>query len=177
LSDALDQKGYFRSIEIVGIVYQILEALDYLSSNDIIHGDIKLENILFVDSTKKRVKLIDFGFSSVGRKIKQKGDCLDGTAEYFSPEMIEGSSYNFQTDMWSLGVLVYTLLMGYLPYEEEDQQELYQAIIKIEFPKKYRWFKLEADVRGFIESLLTTEEKRMTASMALRHPWIKRLLH
>jgi len=152
-------------------VSQLLCAFEYLAQRKIIHNDVKLENILFVDDSMGQVKLIDFGLAGFGRQINMKS--IKGTVYYYSPEMIYPRSYDWRTDMWSLGIVVYSLLMGKLPFYSKDETELCGMIFAMKYPQTDNWNLLPSDVQDFIQSLLTTEDKRMTVNEAKQHPWIQ----
>lgn len=92
-------------------MYQILSALNHCHANGVIHRDIKPENIMLTKNDK--VRLIDFGLSKVcNHNILHE---VTGTPYYMAPEMLK-HNYNEKADMWSAGVLLYTLVSGYLPF-------------------------------------------------------------
>lgn len=97
-----------------------------------------------------------------------------GTPGYVAPELLEKIPYDWQCDMWSLGVMVFILLGGYAPFEEPDQRTLFMKIIKAdyEFHEEY-WSSISDDAKDFIRCLLTLgPRKRLTASQALEHKWM-----
>jgi calcium/calmodulin-dependent protein kinase I len=97
-----------------------------------------------------------------------------GTPGYVAPEVLEKIPYDWQCDMWSLGVVVYILLGGYAPFEEPDQTTLFHKIVKgvYEFHEEY-WTTISDDAKDFIRCLLTLDpRKRLTASQALEHKWM-----
>jgi calcium/calmodulin-dependent protein kinase I len=98
-----------------------------------------------------------------------------GTPGYVAPELLEKIPYDWQCDMWSLGVVVFILLGGYAPFEEPDQRTLFHKIVKAdyEFHEEY-WTTISDDAKDLIRSLLTLDpRKRLTASQALEHKWIR----
>lgn len=95
--------------EILDITYQIVKALIFLKEKNIIHGDIKQENILI---SRNRIKLCDFGFASQNFFHYN----FVGTPEYMAPELIKQDIYNHKIDVWSLGIVIYNLLYGYTPF-------------------------------------------------------------
>ena len=126
-----------------------------------------------------QIKLADFGFATIANSeacLMQK--C--GTPGYIAPEIIRGDLYGTKADMWSLGVIVYTLLGGYLPfsvYENTDynsDNELFKLILTGQFQfHEERWSEVSVDAKDFINSLLTVDpQKRLSAKEALGHPWI-----
>ena len=98
------------------IFKQIVEGINYLHSNNFIHRDIKLENIL-IDKKNKQIKIIDFGFSVCVQSDKKL--CMFcGTPSYMAPEIVSKQDYNGKfVDIWALGILLYTMLCGKFPFK------------------------------------------------------------
>jgi serine/threonine protein kinase len=111
---------------------QIISAFDYLHMKSIIYRDLKAENILI--NSNGYLKLTDFGLA---KKVSDKTYTLCGTPEYLAPEMILNKGYSKCVDWWSLGILLYEILVGLDPFNDEDPMVIYQKIIagKIKFPK------------------------------------------
>lgn len=115
--------------------YKILKGVDYLHENQIIHRDLKLDNILI--DRNMNPKICDFGISSVydpNKKIIDTG----GTPAYLSPEVIKAEgNVNLKSDIWSLGILLYLLGYGVVPFQAKNMQSLYNKIIigKYKFPE------------------------------------------
>lgn len=89
-----------------------------------VHRDIKPENIMI--GADNEIKLIDFGLSKVCSHIA-KLKTIAGTAYYMAPEVLDGN-YNFKCDIWSLGVIMYLLVSGYLPFQGENKHEVFKKI-------------------------------------------------
>ena len=162
--------------QIGQIIHQVLKALSFIHSKKIIHRDIKPENILFSDKRDLfSLKLIDFGLATFSEQEKK----MVGTPSYMPPEMIDGNS-TYVSDIWSVGVIVYQMLTGKLPFEGDDNDDhhelLYQRIKK----EKYNLEHLNKsdcsdDIKDFIEKALQKDIKlRMNVEEALNHPWIKK---
>ena len=177
LSKIISLKDYndFNENQMGQIIHQLLKALSFIHSKNIIHRDIKPENILFSD--KKNIfslKLIDFGLATFSEQEKK----IVGTPMYMSPEMIDGNG-TYVSDIWSVGVVVYQMITGKLPFdggEGDDNQILYEHIKTKEYNKeKLNNVKCSEDVKDFIDKALQKDiKKRMNIEEALNHPWIKK---
>jgi calcium-dependent protein kinase len=114
------------------ILKQILDGLNYLHQKGIIHRNVKPENILisgkdFTELSDIQIKLSDYGFSEMLTKRKQAGGKVAGPPFYTSPEVIEGK-YNHKCDIWSVGVIAYTMLCGSPPYDGNEYEVLYKIL-------------------------------------------------
>ena len=177
LSKIISLKDYndFNENQMGQIIHQLLKALSFIHSKNIIHRDIKPENILFSDKRNIfSLKLIDFGLATFSEEEKK----IVGTPMYMSPEMIDGNG-TYVSDIWSVGVVVYQMITGKLPFdggEEDDNQILYEHIKTKEYNKeKLNNVKCSEDVMDFIDKALQKDiKKRMTVEEALNHPWINK---
>ena len=126
LFDHILKNKYLSEKESCLFFRQLISSIEYLNKLNITHRDIKPENIL-LDKEKKNIKLIDFGLSNFQKKNLLKSSC--GSPCYASPEMISGKPYNgIKTDIWSSGIVLYCMLVGALPFDDEDIHLLYQQI-------------------------------------------------
>ena len=105
-------KQRFSEKEAVRYMEQLFKAVSHLHAQDIVHRDIKAQNIM-IDKHDK-IRLIDFGLAAV-KHMGKSLDTIAGTPLYMAPEVLKGN-YGKEADMWSLGVLLYTLVSGYLPF-------------------------------------------------------------
>ena len=121
---------YFEN-EVKVVLHQLATALHRVHSTNIIHRDVKAENVFI--SSDGRYKLGDFGVSRVLRGEMDMAKTNIGTPYYASPEMCKENAYSFQSDIWALGVLMYEVMNFHRPFENEVYYKLCQEIIKGEF--------------------------------------------
>ena len=139
---------------------EIILAIDFLHKNNMIYRDLKPENIL-IDS-KGHIKLTDFGLSKIVTNIEEKSFTICGTLQYIAPEIISGEGYNESVDWWSLGIIMYEMLTGKLPFKfnfdsQEEQNDLNIYDKKIKF---HSW--IEENAKDLINKLLNkVPEKRI----------------
>ncbi|KAF9432798.1 hypothetical protein BGZ76_010301 [Entomortierella beljakovae] len=178
LFDQLLKKGSYTEGDAARLVHQILLGVEYLHSMEIVHRDLKPENLLFEDKTEHaKLMITDFGLSKV---LTSGNDVLMtacGTPGYVAPEVLEQIGHGKPVDMWSVGVIAYTLLCGYTPFWGEDQASLFECIIsgEYEYEEEY-WKDISPLAKGFIDTLLRKAEDRPTATQALSHPWFRAML-
>eukprot|EP00923_Selenidium_pygospionis_P023379 GHVN01040745.1.p1 GENE.GHVN01040745.1~~GHVN01040745.1.p1 ORF type:complete len:474 (+),score=64.53 GHVN01040745.1:444-1865(+) len=151
---------------------QMLDAIEYVHSLQIVHRDIKAENFLFKGKEEmSNLLLIDFGMAIRLQDDKQLTQ-LCGSPHYVAPELIR-RQYRFQVDMWALGVMIYLMLFGKYPFEAQDHKTIIQQILKHE--PDYTKGSIQPSVLAvdFMKKLLAKNpETRMSATEALRHPWV-----
>ncbi|CAE6351781.1 unnamed protein product [Rhizoctonia solani] len=168
LFDYLVEKGgRLEEDEARRIIGELCLALDYVHREGAVHRDLKLENVLLDE--RCTVKLGDFGFT----REYDKGKLLDtfcGTTGYAAPEMLAGSRYmGTEVDIWSLGIIMYCLLVGTLPFDDDDEDIMRSKIIKGEFEIP-DW--LNTDAGDLISHILQHEpNKRYTIAQILGHRW------
>eukprot|EP00095_Tigriopus_kingsejongensis_P005671 maker-scaffold377_size191454-snap-gene-0.32 protein:Tk05671 transcript:maker-scaffold377_size191454-snap-gene-0.32-mRNA-1 annotation:"serine threonine-protein kinase d1" len=154
------------------IVTQILVALKHLHSKNIVHCDLKPENVLLSsDSDFPQVKLCDFGFARI---IGEKGfrKSVVGTPAYLAPEVLRNKGYNRSLDMWSTGVIIYVSLSGTFPFnEDEDIGEQIQNAAFMYPP--HPWKEISSQAIDLIGNLLQVKSrKRYSVDKSLMHPWL-----
>jgi len=133
---------------------------------------VKLENWLYEAQDSDHLKLIDFGFSHFwAPNTKMALSC--GTLGYVAPEVLN-KSYTSQCDLWSLGVIAFVLLLGYMPFSGPEQIQICN-IKKGSFHRRRDvWFKLSAEARDFLEKMLCVDPAmRLTAGEALKHKFVR----
>lgn len=168
LYEALTRAGLFSEARTRRVMQQLLSALEYLHRNGVIHRDIKPENLLLDGNND--VKVADFGWSTV---TGHKRTTFCGTLDYLAPEML-GESYDERVDIWSLGVLMYELLVGKAPFDAEENEQTQERIRSdaVSFPADAT---PSAEARELLLSLLQKDpEQRLSLQGVLDHPWLKR---
>jgi len=152
--------------------HQILNGVEELHKNEITHRDLKPENLLLKASAQGwLIKIVDFGLSNThdgGRLLSTA--C--GSPCYAAPEMIAGKKYKGPgADTWSLGVILFALVCGYLPFEDPNTSNLYRKILSGDY-KTPKW--ISPEVKDLIRKILETKpEKRLTINKIREHVWMK----
>ena len=113
---------------------QIVSIFEYLHSKDICYRDLKPENIMISD--EGYLKMIDFGFAKV---VTKRTFTICGTPEYIAPEILLNQGHGKPVDWWTLGILVYEMLAGFPPFQDEDPMNIYRKIIntKPKYPEGF----------------------------------------
>nr|XP_055038338.1 serine/threonine-protein kinase 17A-like isoform X1 [Misgurnus anguillicaudatus]XP_055038339.1 serine/threonine-protein kinase 17A-like isoform X2 [Misgurnus anguillicaudatus] len=154
---------------------QILEGVAFLHKRNVVHLDLKPQNILLTsESPLGDIKIVDFGLSRLVSSSQEIREIM-GTPEYVAPEILNYEPISTATDMWSIGVLAYVMLTGISPFLGDDKQETFLNISQINV--SYTEEELEHLDRAaihFIKSLLIKEpENRFTAEECLEHQWLQ----
>lgn len=165
--------NHFSERKTREIVRQILSAVRYCHNHGIVHRDIKLENFLFENTSKNSsIKMIDFGIS----QRFQPAEVLylqTGTPHYIAPEVLD-QNYTAKCDIWSIGVACYLLLTGRLPFDGQDQTEIFTAVRrgKVDYDPDI-FMKYSDAAKDFImRCLKANPDQRMSAEQAQNHPWV-----
>ncbi|XP_013779673.1 myosin light chain kinase, smooth muscle-like [Limulus polyphemus] len=153
---------------------QICEGIGYMHSQNILHLDMKPENVLCLSKTGNRIKLIDFGLAIKFDPLK-KIQILFGTPEFVSPEVVNFDRVSYGTDMWSVGVICYTLLSGLSPFMGDSVLETMANVTKAAFDFNDESFEpITDEAKDFICQLLVKDRtERMSATNCLHHPWLR----
>ncbi|CAH6722089.1 calcium/calmodulin-dependent protein kinase I [[Candida] jaroonii] len=175
LHDKILNKMCLKEFETANITSQILDTLCYLKENNIVHRDLKAENVLFQNNHSSEILIADFGLSKILNGDKLTGKC--GTLSYMAPEMFS-QSYDYQIDIWALGVLVYFMLCGYFPFDCETDDETMDAIKSADYrfdPPEY-WDHISAEAKDFLSKCFKVDPtERITCHEALDHPFLNSL--
>uniref|UniRef100_A0A4W5KAK3 calcium/calmodulin-dependent protein kinase n=1 Tax=Hucho hucho TaxID=62062 RepID=A0A4W5KAK3_9TELE len=168
-------REYYSEADASHCIQQILEAVLHCHQTGVVHRDLKPENLLLASKLKgAAVKLADFGLAIEVQGDQQAWFGFAGTPGYLSPEVLRKDPYGKPVDMWACGVILYILLVGYPPFWDEDQHRLYQQIKAgaYDFPSP-EWDTVTPEAKDLINKMLTINPaKRVTATDALKHPWI-----
>ncbi|KAJ0755366.1 putative protein kinase CAMK-CAMKL-CHK1 family [Helianthus annuus] len=152
---------------------QLISAVDFCHSRGVSHRDLKPENLLLDENGD--LKVSDFGLSSLPEHSRNDGllhtQC--GTPAYVAPEVLRRKGYDgAKADIWSCGVILYVLLAGFLPFQDENVMHMYKKIFKAEYEYP-PWF--SADARRLISKILIVDpSRRITIPAIMRSPWFSK---
>ena len=164
--------------KVCEIIHKLSMAIYYLHSYGIVHRDLKPENILMTDiSDTADIRLLDFGLSKI---VGNEEKCTEpyGTLSFVAPEVLQGKPYDKSVDLWSIGIITFLLLCGYLPFDDKhSEREIARQTIQDPVPyEKKIWDKYSPEAKAFVDGLLQKKpEKRYTIKEVLEHPWIKKM--
>lgn len=168
LNELLKRRKKLTELEVQCYVIQLIKALKYLHSHRVIHRDLKLGNLFLTD--KMELKTGDFGLAT---KLEFEGErkrTVCGTPNYIAPEILEGKTgHSYEVDVWSLGVIIYTLIVGKPPFETQDVKQTYKRIKmnSYTFPENCV---ISDSARSLITEILVTDPaKRPTLDQILAH--------
>ncbi|KAI4534976.1 hypothetical protein MG293_015836 [Ovis ammon polii] len=167
LFDYLVKKGRLTPKEARKFFRQIVSALDFCHSYSICHRDLKPENLLLDE--KNNIRIADFGMASL-----QVGDSLletsCGSPHYACPEVIKGEKYDGRrADMWSCGVILFALLVGALPFDDDNLRQLLEKVKRGVFHMPHF---IPPDCQSLLRGMIEVEpEKRLSLEQIQKHPW------
>lgn len=179
LFEAIEDGIAFTEADVAQLMREILHGVTYLHDNGIVHRDLKPENVLCTDSHPPwHVKIADFGLSKFTQNGAPSTDMLMktmiGTPEFIAPEIAKGDNYTSKVDVWAVGMLMYNVVTGKLPFDENEQDFIgkLRSGLQLTFPEE-QWLHYSPDARLFTKALLCPDpDKRLTALGALVHPWL-----
>lgn len=177
LFDYVIEKSNLKESEASAIIKQVTLALYFMHNKGIIHRDLKPENVMLRHMPSKSgkrskpfIKIIDFGMSKALSPGRNAQSCL-GTPGYMAPEVLEHKDYTSAVDMYSLGVVSYILLAGYMPLQTAEGQWHSRVIYPAE-----EWADVSDEAKDFINKLVVYDpKKRMSAEKTLQHPWLAKV--
>lgn len=163
-----------------------MSAIKYFHSKNIVHRDLKLDNIIIIMDDcieESRAKLIDFGMSKLTESMKTNDNkdnmkihlsTFCGTIDFISPEVLEGKIYDNSTDMWSVGVIAYFMLGGFPPFMGKTDKEVQKNIITCNWGfDDPIWDTISKDAKDWIDNCLELDpSRRLTADQAIQHKWL-----
>ncbi|KAL3323112.1 hypothetical protein AABB24_040294 [Solanum stoloniferum] len=166
-------KGKLREDNARGYFQQLISAIDFCHSRGVYHRDLKPENLLLDE--EGNLKVTDFGLSAFTDHLRQDGllHTTCGTPAYVAPEVLGNHGYDGATsDIWSCGVILYVLLAGFLPFQDDNVMAMYKKIHKGDF-KCPPW--MSSDAKKLIVKMLDPNPRtRITASKIMESNWFKK---
>ncbi|CAF3308218.1 unnamed protein product [Rotaria sp. Silwood2] len=175
LFDRIADPNYkMTEAEAIKYMRQICQGLQHMHENNIVHLDLKPENIMCETKTSTNVKICDFGLATKldpNEVVKVSA----ATVEFAAPEIVEHDAVGFYTDMWAAGVLTYVILSGLSPFGGQDDNETMDNIRKcnLRFPNEV-FGGISEEGKDFMQKLLLKNRNaRMTIHEALDHPWLR----
>nr|SVE85404.1 EOG090X03P9 [Daphnia pulicaria] len=155
------------------VMSQLLEGLLYLHSHHILHRDLSLANLLLTRDMK--IKIADFGLATQLNHPDQKHMTMCGTPNYISPEVATRSSHGFEADVWGLGCLLYTLLVGRPPFDTDAVKSTLTRVVMADYKLPVT---LSAEAKDLIQRLLKKNPKeRPTLMEVMKHPFMNKRSH
>ena len=158
------------------LIYKLTKSVAFLHTLGIIHRDLKPENILMTDMTEEAdIRISDF---CICKRLEpnEKTKEIVGTLGYMAPEVLMGMEYNFSADVWSIGIIAYLLLTGYLPFDdEESDKEVIRKTLFESIPfDNDSWKNISPQAKDFIKKILVKDkEQRMTIEDILKDNWLE----
>ncbi|KAK2611090.1 hypothetical protein N8I77_004466 [Diaporthe amygdali] len=175
LFDRICEQGKFTEKDAAATIKQVLGAVDYLHSKNVVHRDLKPENLLYLTkAADSDLVLADFGIAKMLDSKDEVLTTMAGSFGYAAPEVMLKKGHGKPVDMWSMGVITYTLLCGYSPFRSENLQDLIEECsnAQVVFHERY-WKDVSEDAKQFIKCLLQPKpDDRWTSSQALNHIWL-----
>lgn len=172
--DRIVKKTRYTELDARDLIRILLKSCKFMHEHGVAHRDLKPQNLLLQSlDDDAQIKVGDFGFA---RRVHTPRSLTTrcGTPTYVSPEILKNIPHDQQTDMWSAGVILYVCLVGYPPFMEDNQQELFRKIRAGEYVFiEEDWKHISEDAMNLIRGLLVVDpSKRLTAEEALRNRWI-----
>ena len=172
LKELVKRRKRLNELEVQCYTLQIIRALRYLHNHKIIHRDLKLGNLFL--TSKLELKLGDFGLAAKLEYDGQRRKTVCGTPNYVAPEILEKKNgHSYEVDIWSLGVVIYTMLFGVPPFDAKDEKIIYKKIKmnNYTFPEN---IKVENSAKKLISSLLNLDpSKRPSLDAIMDHDFFK----
>ena len=172
LFEKVVEDEFISEIEVSNYMKQILEGIQHMHQREILHLDLKPENIMLIRPDSRQIKLIDFGLA---RKYNPRENLkvMFGTPEFVAPEVIKYERITPATDLWSIGVIAYILMSGLSPFMGDTDAETLTNVQLAEWDFDDPVFdEISDEAKGFISSLLVLRaSKRGSVDQCLSHRW------
>ncbi|XP_013918452.1 PREDICTED: ribosomal protein S6 kinase alpha-1 [Thamnophis sirtalis] len=179
LLDRILQQKCFSEREASSVLHTIGKTVEYLHSQGVVHRDLKPSNILYVDESgnPECIRICDFGFA---KQLRADNGLLMTpcyTANFVAPEVLKRQGYDEACDIWSLGILLYTMLAGYTPFANGPSDTPEDILVRIgggKFSLKGgNWNTVSDAAKDLVSKMLHVDpHQRLTAKQVLQHPWI-----
>ena len=171
MNDIVKRRGKYSEPESRYFMTQILTGCQHMHLNSVIHRDLKLGNIMLDGGMN--IKIGDFGLAALLNFPEERKKTVCGTPNYIAPEILydQGDGHSFEVDIWSVGVILYTLLIGKPPFQTNNVQKIYEKIKRNEYeiPAEST---ISEPARELIQSILTPNPaERPTLIEIMNHPW------
>uniref|UniRef100_A0A8C9T102 Myosin light chain kinase, smooth muscle n=1 Tax=Scleropages formosus TaxID=113540 RepID=A0A8C9T102_SCLFO len=170
----IDEDFELTEREVIKYMLQIVDGVQFIHKQGIVHLDLKPENIMCINKTGTKIKLIDFGLA---RRLENSGSLkvLFGTPEFVAPEVINYEPIGYPTDMWSIGVICYILVSGLSPFMGDNDNETLSNVTSASWDFEDEAFdEISEEAKDFISQLLKKNlNARMTCARCFEHPWLK----
>lgn len=179
LLDRILRQRCFSEREASDVLYTIARTMDYLHSQGVVHRDLKPSNILYVDESgnPESIRICDFGFA---KQLRAENGLLMTpcyTANFVAPEVLKRQGYDAACDVWSLGILLYTMLAGFTPFANGPDDTPEEILARIGSGKYAlsggNWDSISDAAKDVVSKMLHVDpQQRLTAVQVLKHPWI-----
>jgi calcium-dependent protein kinase len=172
ITDRVEKHGTFNEAEVAKIIQTILEAVSYCHSHNVMHKDIKPKKILV--NEKGLIKIVDFGLSKW--EFLSKLQMMAGTPYYLAPEVLKGIR-NAKSDIWSIGVIMFALLSGHLPFVSDANETVFHKAIKGDYSFEHSvWDSVTEEAKDLITRMINVDlAKRYTAAESMQHEWFQKV--
>jgi len=179
LLDKILRQKFFSEREARAVMEKVTSVVKYLHQNGVVHRDLKPSNILYADDSgnPETIRICDFGFAKQLRADNGMLMTPCYTANYVAPEVLKKQGYDAACDVWSLGVLLYTMLAGQTPFAtgpEDTPEEILRRIGQGQYNfNTGNWESVSQDAKDLVREMLEQDPaKRITTAQILSHPWL-----
>ncbi|XP_064408004.1 ribosomal protein S6 kinase alpha-5 [Latimeria chalumnae] len=184
LLERIKKKKHFNESEASQIIRKLVSAISFMHDTGVVHRDLKPENILFADESEEApIKVIDFGFARLRPPNSQPMQTPCFTLQYAAPELFEPGGYDESCDLWSLGVILYTMLSGQVPFQSSYKgmtfshaaADIMKKIKEGEFSLEGEaWKSVSEEAKKLVRGLLTVDPtKRMKMANVRYNEWLQ----